>query len=64
MKTIKPEELINFRALSRFLTGKPTNIHSGKIPRIYKYKVRLLFFFIDIWMKAIEIEKPKIKNIE
>ena len=57
----EPQELINFRALSRYLSGKDTNIHSGKIPKKYTYKVRLLFFFIDIWMNAIKLEKPPIK---
>jgi len=55
------KELINFRALSRLLTGKPTNIHSGKIPGIYTYKVRLLFFFIEIWMNAIKLDEKPIK---
>jgi hypothetical protein len=58
---IKPEDLINFRALSRYLSGKDTNIHSGKIPKKYTYKVRLLFFFIEIWMKAIDIDDKPIK---
>ncbi len=58
---LEAKELINFRALSRHLTGKDTNIHSGNIPKKYTYKVRLLYFFIDIWMNAIELEKPPIK---
>jgi hypothetical protein len=58
---VKPEEIVNFRALSRYLTGKDTNIHSGNIPKKYTYKVRLLFFFIEIWMKAIQLDDKPIK---
>lgn len=58
---MNPEDLINFRALSRLLTGKPTNIHSKHIPGKYTYKVRLLFFFIEIWMNAIKLDEKPIK---
>lgn len=54
-------ELINFRALSRHLTGKPTNITHAKTPDKYTYKVRLLFFFIEIWMNAIKLDEKPIK---
>ena len=54
------EELINFRALSRHLTGKPTNIHAGNVPKKYAYKVRLLVFFIDMWLSLIKVEDEPI----
>lgn len=60
MKDQKTEELINYRALSRFITGGELNITRNNIPKKYKYKVRLLHLFIEMWQKLIVEEKPKL----
>jgi len=47
-------EIINYRALSRYLTGGETNIHRNHTPNKYKLKMKLLMYFIDMWSKLIK----------
>ena len=50
-------DLINYRALSRYLSGGETNIRKEHIPNKYKYKVRLLMFFIEMWVNLMNEDK-------
>jgi len=53
---MKPNELIKYRALSRYLSKGDTNIRSNNVPKKYKRKVDVLLFFIDMWVKLVENE--------
>lgn len=49
---MKAEDLINFRALSRFLTGSPTKIHSKFTPKEYKKTVNDLKITLNYWLEG------------
>lgn len=61
---MKAEDLINFRALSRLLTGNPTKIHSKFIPKKYKEEVEGLKNTISYWIEGkIVVPEDKIEGI-
>lgn len=45
------KDIINWRALSRALTGKDLNIRSKRIPKKYQRVVGKLLVLIDWWLK-------------
>lgn len=49
---MKAEELINFRQLSKLLTGSKTKIHSKFIPKNQKKTVDDLLSAINYWMEG------------
>ena len=49
---MEAEDLINFRALSRLLTGSPTKIHSKFIPKEYKKTVDDLKITLNYWLEG------------
>lgn len=48
---MQAEDLINFRALSRLLTGSPTKMHSKFIPKDHKEGVDKLKTVINYWLE-------------
>lgn len=53
----EPKDLINWVALSKHLTGKPSNISRTRIPKKHVRKVENLCMVIDIWDKHVKTEK-------
>lgn len=49
---MKAEDIINFRQLSKLLTGSSTKIHSKFTPKEYKKTVEDLFLVINYWMEG------------
>lgn len=61
---MKAEDLINFRQLSKTLTGSPTKIHSKFTPKIYKREVDALIKVINFWMEGkIVVSEEEINSI-
>ena len=53
----KEDELINWRALSRFLIGGSEGIRSNAIPKKHQEKVNELQKFIKGWMVSKDYER-------
>lgn len=49
---MKAEDIINFRQLSRMLTGSPIKIHSKFTPKEHKKSIESLIKVIDYWMEG------------
>lgn len=50
-------KIINWRELSRLLSGNEQNIRQNNIPKKYQKQVDLLLTFIDVWVKWLEKSK-------
>ncbi len=61
---MKAEDLINYRQLSRTLTGSPIKIHSKFTPKEYKKSVDDLLKLINYWLEGkIIVTEDEINSI-
>ena len=61
---MKAEDIINYRQLSRLLTGSPIKIHSKFTPKEYKKSVNELIRVIDYWMEGkIVVSEQEINEV-
>lgn len=61
---MEAEDIINFRQLSRMLTGSSTKIHSKFTPKEYKKSVNELIRVINYWMEGkIVVSEQEINEV-
>ncbi len=49
---MEAEKLINYRELSRLLTGQPHNIRANKVPTMYQERVNELIALVTSWHRV------------